>query len=87
MVETGWRAPTFWKRCLSVFNRTLSEQVDWKRQFPSITPKITRLYTIGLFLWGYVKNIVYQEKLADLRTEQHRIQVATMAEEVMLVNT
>jgi hypothetical protein len=62
--------------------------VDWKRRFPSMAPKITRPNTTGLFPWGYVKNIVYQEKIADLRALRHRITeaVATVTE-VMLVNT
>jgi hypothetical protein len=53
----------------------------WPSRSPDLTP-------LDFFLWGYVKNIVYQEKIADLRTLRHHITeaVATVTE-VMLVNT
>jgi hypothetical protein len=55
--------------------------LSWPPRSPDLTP-------LDFFLWDYVNNIVYQEKIADLRTLRHRITeaVATVTE-VTLVNT
>jgi hypothetical protein len=39
-------------------------------------PRILDLTPMNLFLWGYVKNIVYAEKIRDLRHLRHRITAA-----------
>jgi hypothetical protein len=66
MFPAGWNVQTFWKHSPSVFKRTLSEEMDWKRQFHSMAPKITRPNATGRFFWSYVMNTVHQEKTADL---------------------
>jgi hypothetical protein len=32
---------------------------------------------LGIFLWGYVKNIVYAERVGNLQELRHRITAAT----------
>jgi hypothetical protein len=41
--------PTFWTHSPSVLKLTFSEQVDWKRRFPSMTYKIIRPKIRGIF--------------------------------------
>jgi hypothetical protein len=53
-----------------------------------MAPKITGPNTTGLLALGCVKNIVYQEKTAYLRTLHHRITEAIAAvSEIMFVYT
>jgi hypothetical protein len=53
----------------------------WPPRTPDLTP-------LDFFFWGYVKNIFYQEKIADLRALRHCITEAVVTvTEVMLVNT
>jgi hypothetical protein len=43
---------------------------------------------MDIFFWGYVKNIVYQVKTAELRTLQHHIaKVIATVTEIKLMNT
>jgi hypothetical protein len=88
LVHGGWSTPIVWKHCLSVFKRIVSEQMDWKRWFPSMAHKTTRPNTTGRFPLGLCENIIYQEKTADLQTLQHCItKVTATVTKVTFVNT
>ena len=53
----------------------------WLPRSPDITP-------LDFFLWGYVKDIVYRNKVRDINDLQHRIVEATDAVTVdMLART
>jgi hypothetical protein len=87
MVPSGWSAPTLSKNCPSAFKRTLSERVDWKKRFPSMAPKITRLTQLDFFLWRYANNIFYKEEISDFQTLRQCItEAVTTVVEVTLLN-
>lgn len=59
-ISSKMENPTFWKQCPLAFKPMLSKQLDWKRQFLSMVPKITSgLFNLGL--WH--ENVIYQEKM------------------------
>jgi hypothetical protein len=60
--SVGWSAAHFG----NTVRQFLNEQIDWRKRFPCMAPQITGPNTTGLFLCGYVKNAVYQEKTANL---------------------
>jgi hypothetical protein len=46
-----------------------SEPIVWSLRLPNLTP-------LDFFLWGYVKNILYQFKISDLQHLKDRIRNA-----------
>jgi hypothetical protein len=77
------------KCCQAVFKQMLPKQLDWKRQLPSLALGSPDLTPLGIFLWGYLKNIVCEEKITGLLTLQHCsvIEAIAAVTKVTLVNT
>jgi hypothetical protein len=55
------------------------QRLDWEGRTKSLASQKPRSYPDGLFffLWGYVKNCVYGEKIADFQHLRDRIATVT----------
>jgi hypothetical protein len=74
--------PTNWRRgepaCARSLEREVRQRLDWEGRTNSLASQKPRSYPAGLFfLWGYVKNCVYGEKIGDLQNLRDRIATVT----------
>ena len=62
--------------------------MDWKGWTDSMATTFTRITPLNFFLWGYVKDIVYQTKVQDMTDLKQKISnsIATI-DEAMLQRT